>query len=62
VIYRHPVYTNDDIETFGKAFQKNIYKLNLNNKIFYGVGDYNFILLKTSMNNGIRNYADDLKL
>ena len=60
VVYRHPVYVAEQLESFSKGMEELFSKLSSNNKEFYIIGDFNIGLLKAHSNSFIKNYADNL--
>ena len=60
VVYRHPVYVPEQLESFSKAMEELFSKLSSNDKEFYIMGDFNIDLLKAHSNFFIKNYPDNL--
>ena len=60
VVYRHPVYVAEQVESFSKAMEELFSKLSSNNKKFYIMGDFNIDLSKAHSNSFIKNYAENL--
>ena len=54
VVYRHPVYVAEQLESFSKAMEELFSKLSSNNKEFYIMGDFNIDLLKAHSNSFIK--------
>ena len=54
VVYRHPVYVAEQLESFSKAMEELFSKLSSNNKEFYIMGNFNIDLLKAHSNSFIK--------
>jgi len=59
-IYCHPINLASEIEEIGNKLQETFHKLNLNQMLYYALGDYNIDLMQYSINKPVQKYVNTL--